>query len=413
MEKNESGTWRLSHIEVKGFKSIGEPGAKIELGAVNVFLGANGAGKSNLISLFSFLGAILEEKLQNYVGKAGGANMLLHYGAKKTRSIDIIIGLEFKEANTYLIECNFLLGVTAVESLFIEIEDIRIKYPNNKIVGIPGKFVEGGSKETTWFNRAASLIESANSLDETDLPENFPKEGFKNRNEAAYRLIRSTLFQLHHIEIFQFHDTSANSKLRSNGYVEDNQVLHNDGGNLAAFLYGLQTRSETRKYYNRIIRHIQQVMPEFGDFDLQPSVLNRDYIRLNWKEDGNEYLFGPHQLSDGTLRFMALATLLLQPSDSIPPVILLDEPEIGLHPAAITLLAGMVRMASRHAQVILATQSTRLVDEFKAEEVVIVERDPVSKSSLFKRLDPEALNEWLEQYSLSELWEKNVLGGRP
>lgn len=176
----------------------------------------------------------------------------------------------------------------------------------------------------------------------------------------------------------------------------------------------LKEHDPYKKYYARIIRHIQKVMPQFGDFDLKSIPGAENYVRLNWKDaSGSDYLFDPHQLSDGSLRFIALATLLLQPPDLLPRFIALDEPELGLHPAAIIELSGMVKIASQHAQVLLATQSARLVDEFEPEDVLIVERDPATQASVFKKLDAERLQDWLMNYSLSELWEKNVLGGQP
>jgi predicted ATPase len=155
-------------------------------------------------------------------------------------------------------------------------------------------------------------------------------------------------------------------------------------------------------------------MPQFGDFDLFPSQRNPNYITLNWRDKSNpQHLFGPHQISDGSLRFMCLATLLLQPPSLLPNVIVLDEPELGLHPSAITYFAGMVKAASQHAQIIIATQSPKLVDEFGLEHIVIVERNPLTNSSVFTRKNPDELQGWLEDYSLSELWEKNVIGGQP
>lgn len=216
------------------------------------------------------------------------------------------------------------------------------------------------------------------------------------------------------IGIYQFHDTSESSRVRSRIYVDDAKSLHRDGGNLAAFLKMLREHKSWNRYYERIVQHIQSVMPQFKDFDLTPLPLAADYVRLNWRDNSDTgYLFDSHQLSDGTLRFMALATLLLQPPQLLPSLIILDEPELGLHPDAICELAGMIRMASQHAQILLATQSTRLVDEFDIEKIVIVEWNAVEKSTVFPPLKPEELHAWLDRYSLSQLWEKNVLGGQP
>ena len=216
------------------------------------------------------------------------------------------------------------------------------------------------------------------------------------------------------IRTYQFHDTSDSSKIKDRGYVDDAKYLRSDAGNLAAFLKMLSDHKKYSKYYDRIIRHIRRVMPQFNDFDLKPLPGNENYIRLNWTDNtGENYLFDPGQISDGSLRFMALATLLLQPPELLPKFIVLDEPELGLHPAAIAELAGIVRAAAQKTQVLLATQSTRLVDEFCPEDLVVVERDEESNSSVFKKLSSEQLTDWLDRYSLSELWEKNVLGGQP
>lgn len=175
----------------------------------------------------------------------------------------------------------------------------------------------------------------------------------------------------------------------------------------------MRLRSDGKRYYDRIVRHVRQVIPQFEDFDLEPLSENEEYVRLNWREKGSDFLFGPHQLSDGSLRFIALAALFMQPPDSRPKIIVVDEPELGLHPAALSELAGMVKAAGSTTQVILATQSCRLIDEFSADQVLIVERRQHPAGSVFRRLDDDALAEWLARYSLSELWEKNVFGGRP
>jgi predicted ATPase len=235
--------------------------------------------------------------------------------------------------------------------------------------------------------------------------------GIKNDDHETSRVLFSLLSG---IRAYQFHDTSDTARIKDRCYVDDAGHLRHDAGNLAAFLKMLKGYASYEKYYNRIVRHIQRVMPQFGDFDLELIPGSGEYVRLNWRDSFNgDYLFDPHQISDGSLRFMALAALLLQPPDLLPKFIVLDEPELGLHPAAISELAGMVKIAAQHTQVLLATQSTRLVDEFDLENLVIVERDPEKHCSVFKKLQAEQLEDWLARYSLSELWEKNVLGGQP
>jgi len=210
---------------------------------------------------------------------------------------------------------------------------------------------------------------------------------------------------------YQFHDTSHQANVRRSRYIEDASYLRDDAGNLAPYLYALRdTRPDS---YRRIVDTVRLVFPPFDDFSLAPSATNSREIILNWHEKGRaDYLFGPHQLSDGSLRFMALATLLLQPPDRLPSVIILDEPELGLHPYAISVLAAMVRSVAKRAQVVMATQSSRLVDEFEPDDIVVLEsRGP--EGTECRRPDPDELAVWLEEYSLGELWEKNHFGGRP
>ena len=371
---------KLKEIHLKGYKSIDrEPGQTIPLGDITVLLGANGSGKSNLVSFFKLLNYMTTGALQQYVGKQG-ISRLLFYGPKHTESISFRLDFESESArDTYEVKLSHGLP----DRLYISGEKItyhRLSHPSKQAQEY---FLEAGGSES----------------------------GLRTDTRKTSKVLHGLLSG---IRTYQFHDTSDTAKIKDRGYVDDARYLRGDAGNLAAFLKMLKGHEEYRKYYARIIRRIQRVMPQFGDFELEPIPGNNDYVRLNWKDNtGSDYLFDPDQISDGSLRFMALATLLLQPPELLPKFIVLDEPELGLHPAAIAELAGLVRSAAQKTQVLLATQSTRLVDEFSPEELVVVERDDGMRSSVFKKLDPVLLKEWLERYCLSELWEKNVLGGQP
>lgn len=209
--------------------------------------------------------------------------------------------------------------------------------------------------------------------------------------------------------VYHFHDTSNEANVKKHAYIHDNHYLRHDAGNLAAFLYRMSQTDNA--YYRRIINTIQSVAPFFKDFVLLPNYSNPNNIILNWKDQGSQpdVLFGPHQLSDGTIRLMSLITLLLQPH--LPELIVIDEPELGLHPYAISVLAGLFKSVSKQTQIIISTQSVTLLDYMEADDVIVVDRE--KEQSCFRRLSNEGLTEWLEQYSLGELWEKNVIGGRP
>jgi len=211
------------------------------------------------------------------------------------------------------------------------------------------------------------------------------------------------------IQVFHFEDTSETAAIRRRGYIEDNRQLRNDAGNLAAFLYGL--RQSQRPYYLRIVSAVQQVAPFFEDFDLSPLKTDASSILLNWRDRDSTQLFGPHQLSDGTLRTMALVALLAQPESELPSVIVIDEPEIGLHPYALEIVAALLKSASVHCTVALATQSVGLVNHFAPEDIVTVTREKAQ--SKFERQNSESLADWLEDYAIGEIWERNLIGGTP
>jgi len=209
--------------------------------------------------------------------------------------------------------------------------------------------------------------------------------------------------------LYHMHDTSISSPMRKTAKVDDNQFLRSDGSNLAAFLYYLQEKDSTS--YNLIRRTIQRVTPFFDDFRLAPSRLKPDDIKLEWRHKNSDQYFDSSSFSDGTLRFIALTTLFLQPRNYLPSVILVDEPELGLHPYAIEMLASLIRQASQTTQVIVSTQSSLLLDHFDPADVLVANR--VDGGTHIERLELEQLRDWLTDYSLGQLWEKNEFAGRP
>lgn len=375
--------FKLKSIELSGFKSIDNVGERIDFNDITIFLGANGSGKSNLLSFFSLLKSLVEGELQLHIAAHGTTNSILYYGSDQTTSINAhLIYQNTQERLQYKFKLDYAVGdklIIAEEQVFDKEQSAFINLPNKN------------NFQESYFNKLLHTYKEQEKITEADW---------------------KVYLELATLEIYQFHDTSSNAKIRQNTFIHSNERLLSDGSNLSAFLYHLKFNHYS--YYERILRYVRQMMPQFGDFELEPLQLNDKYNALNWRERGSDYLFGAHQISDGTLRFMALATLLLQPpTESLPSIIIIDEPELGLHPSAIALLSGMIKTASKHCQIILATQSPRLVDEFLADNIVIVERNEERKSTIFKKQNEVDLQMWLERYSLSELWEKNVMGGQP
>jgi predicted ATPase len=362
----------LSRIEITGYKSIRE--LDLELRPLNILIGANGSGKSNFISAFKLLNHIVERRLQFFVAQAGGADNLLYFGAQTT---DVIkIKLEFG-ANGY--ECT--LAPTPKEHLFFAEERCWFhnpKYPDPYIIHLVGVQGETGLDEEAQRhpNRTANYVQDA----------------------------------LKNWKVYHFHDTSDTAKVKKTVNINDNAALRADASNLAAFLYLLQERHPD--HYRRIVGTVRLVAPFFDDFILRPNPLNPDTIQLEWREKGSDAYFNANMLSDGTLRFICLTTLLLQPEELLPATILIDEPELGLHPYAIAVLAAMLRsIATVKRKVIASTQSVTFMNEFGYEDLVVSDR--LGGQSTFRRPTYEGLKDWLDEYTLGELWEKNVLGGRP
>jgi predicted ATPase len=262
------------------------------------------------------------------------------------------------------------------------------------------------AEEVVWYHDKAKYrnplrIDLGSGHKETRLHE-------ESQSRPEKRTIADhALWTMRSWKIYHFHDTSASAKVKLTGDIDDNQLLRADASNLAAFLYWMQEQQPA--HYDRIVKHIRLVAPFFDNLVLRPSRRNPDKIRLEWKERNSDTYFNANMLSDGTLRFMCLATLLLQPD--LPSIILLDEPELGLHPYAINQLAGLLRSASTQTQVIVSTQSVPLINQFEPENLIVVDRK--DEQSVFRRLIAEEVDEWMTEYSLGELWEKNVLGGRP
>jgi predicted ATPase len=370
----------LTKIRLSGWKSIRE--VELPIGPLNVLIGANGSGKSNFISYFKFLNEMSEGRLQEHIARVGGADSLLYYGAKQTPIIEAELHFTALSDNkTYYQR----LAHTANDTLIFVDEKVSLDLPpmTDAALNVKGSNVTG--------QRESILLAS---------------KWFKDRKELQIlsRLIKSC-------RLYHFHDTSAESPLRLPGFIEENTHIRSDARNLAAVLYRFQQVLELRPVYDRIVSTVAQINPRFGNFVLEPRALNPSQILLNWREKGRDYLFGPHQLSDGTLRVMALATLLLQPENELPSVMVIDEPELGLHPYAIGVLAALLRKVSHHSQVIVSTQSAELLNHFEPDEVIVVNRK--GEESEFRRLSASELDAWLDDYTLGELWEKNVLGGGP
>jgi predicted ATPase len=364
----------LKRLTIKNFKSIREQ--TLWLGRLNVFIGGNGAGKSNLIGAFRFLREIVNQNLADYSG-IKGADTLLYFGRKRSPEMGFYLYFdEGDDGNAYAVT----LKPTDDDRLMIADE---IAY------------YDLGDISTARPISASSKLPISSSSKESKL------------KKATHPIAQQAMSDLDSYQVYHFHDTSDTAAVKGAANVEDNRVLRPQAENLAAFLYWMKQKQPD--HFANIQDTLRQIAPFFEEFLLAPSKLNERRILLEWKERGSDAYFNASSLSDGTLRFLCLATLLLQPQ--LPRMVLLDEPELGLHPAAITLLADLLSSAATRTQVIVATQSVTLVNQFEPDAVWAVDRQ--DNQSVFRHLNQADMTTWLDDYGLGELWEKNVLGARP
>lgn len=369
------GKSKLTQLTIRGYRSISfDHPVSLALGDVNILLGANGAGKSNIVSFFRMLEFMMSGSLQMYIAKSGTNQEFLHYGPKKTPTLSASI--RFDSARSYDIYTFNLTGAVG-DRLIISSEEIE------------------------WADKQATAKPFTLQLD-TDFKETALRTSEDKSCQVVWRF-------LSYCKVYQFSDSSLTSPMRQASKVESAHYLQSEANNLASFLFYL--KNNYTESYQRIVSYVRGVVPQFRDFYLEPE---GSHVSLKWVDTSlNDYVLSADQFSDGSIRFISLATLLLQPEKTMPSVIIIDEPELGLHPYAIDQLTEMIKDASLHAQVIVATQSPSLVNGFSLDDVFIVERDEEHQCSSVKKLRGDDYKEWLQEYTFSELWDKNVIGGRP
>ncbi len=348
----------MNKIRIQGYKSIKD--LSLDLRPINILIGANGSGKSNFLSFFDFLKQVYNCNLTEFVALKG-IDTFLHKGDKITTEIST--HLYFKGTNGY---------------------SFTVKKGNSGFI-----FTDEGM----WYDNPndSNPLQIASFGSESSLR-------YQTAPRAEY--IRKYLDQLSR---YHFHDTGENSPFNKESNISnDIFTLYEKGSNLAAFVYNI--REENPVVYNLIVKTIQSIAPYFLDFFFR---LERNgNVKLRWQSKHSSSVYGVNDFSDGTIRFIALTVLFLQPN--LPETIIIDEPELGLHPTAITKLSGLIKLAAaKKCQVILATQSTDLISHFEAEDIITV--DQINGESNFKRLDSESLKDWLDDYTIDDLWKRNII----
>lgn len=361
----------LEVISLSGYKSIRELKSFRLKNGLNVLIGANGSGKTNFIRFFELLGHLMDappkgnKGLQNYVSARGRADAFLFRGMKVTPEMQA--HLKFG-----LNEYKFALKAADDRSLFFAQESAPFKGPRFG----PIENDQGSGHKESGVARS--------------------------HGTASLQWVFDTIRDW---RVYHFHDTSPSAPVMGLCNIVDNDALHNNAANLAAFL--MRMAQSHPAHYSQVEETVRQVAPFFGAFVLKEVSLGQ--TQLLWKDRYSDLTYYPHQLSDGTLRYICLSTLLLQPNP--PATMVIDEPELGLHPYAIKLLASLFHEAGQRGQLIVSTQASLLLDELTPEQVIVVNHH--DGESVFERLSSSKLEAWLKEYTLGQLWEKNELGGLP
>lgn len=382
---------KLNSITIQGYKSISNL-PQFKLRGLNVLIGINGAGKSNFLGFFNFFASLVNGNLVDFVSDRGGANALLYRGVKNTPQIKIELHFEKTTKN--------FTETVSYHANFVCTDDDKLRFANEKV--------------------------------ESDTPSPLGRGHFETKLSKSKQTEQAILSFAEGLKTYHFCDTSISSPMRRLGQHIAQEIisldstsadivfntqypsLNKNAANLASYIVWIRQKHPV--VYQKIISDIRQIAPFFDDFIIEmgtDSTVPQQAI-LKWIEKSDQnYRYNQHLLSDGMLRFIGLMTLLNQPMELLPNLIMIDEPELGLHPVAISLVASKLQKVAQHKQVIVATQSVELIDELNPEDIIVVERNDQYRTSTFKRCDSIELKNWLEDYSLGTLWRKNVLGGRP
>lgn len=361
----------IERIVIQNYKSIRD--ARIDLKEINILIGENGAGKSNFISFFELVKALFDQRLSSYMLTNGGINAQLYQGLKHS---------------------GFISGIIDYDNTHAFVFELKPRQGEKAYISYTGNLINTTSERSKIYHRWDKNI--------------WDKDAEESKiSDDAYAGSKYLKKLLESFIVYHFHDTGKTSPMRQSCAIDDNAFLRYDASNLPAVLYRLKETDQ--KAFTLIENTIRSIAPYFKRFKLAPMSIDPTKIKLEWEENASDMYLDAFSLSDGTLRFIALSTLLLQ--TRLPETIIIDEPELGLHPAAMTKLGALIKMASKRTQIILATQSLELINNFSIDDLIIVGRD--GNQSTFNRLKESDFNLWLESYSPGELWEKNVLGARP
>jgi len=399
----------IKNIRLKNYRSLIE--LDLSLSPLNVLIGSNGSGKSNFLSLFNLLKHAADGKFQDYIDdEIGGFNHLQHFNAPRTEiGQRVFIGLTIERLQTLnnirvaegfrtgMGEFTIEIGGRIGQGYIIKSEEItRPPYPNQ-------------TNSFRLLRAESGRVRNLSALPSlTSEPETEPFQ-LDSETELALSVLRDprypTLNEIRR-EIVDWQmlrgfgsDALANMRRPQELRVPRMMRLDDKASNLVSILYQLGNRQEYSNHNRQLNEALKAAFDDFDRLDIPMTEGNS--AMLHYRSNELDQPVPAHLMSDGQLRFIGLATTLLQPEP--PSLLAIDEPEVGLHPKLLHILAELIQYAAQRTQLVISTHSTVLLSKLAPENILVTTRD--GGQTFIRRLDSERLKKWLNRYTLGELWE--------
>lgn len=383
---------KLTQLIIQNYRSLAD--CTLPLRDLAVIIGPNGAGKTALLEVFQLLKRGSQQELAKFLETQGGFHAVLNHREGDSISIELSIDAESEESDSPIHYQFELKG----RPLGYTIASERLEWQTDRNASAPFRYIDAGHGEVRYADPASP--ESTTPVWGYDPLELALAQAPQVNGEVD--ALRRTLSQT---ELYGALDVSPRGIIRLPQSLTPTTLPGPNGDNLFSALYNL--RASHRDVYDRIIDLLHQ---GFADFDgVEFPVVGAGQVTLAWYERGDSQPFYPNQLSEGTLRFLWISTLLLSPE--LPGRLLLDEPEISLHPELLKLLAALLQDASARSAIVVATHSPDLIRWLEPEEVLVADKE--DGATRFTWADQMNLDEWLDEYTLRDLWLMGNLGGRP
>lgn len=389
---------KLSHLHVTGFRSFLDQ--EIELRNLNVLIGSNGSGKSSLLDLFEILSRAGQQQLNNAIAERGGIDAVLTWD----KPTALFVLMRFAPTGFFIEETHgvdFELLATKQGIGYRIVREIVTKLPALRVL----EMTDGRGTAQNMLTGGSGLQSPPNGGELTLA---------QIRDAQSYPTPDKVRRYLSNIAVYRGFDTYTGAPIRDAAFIGTQYAdlpptrLMDGGDNLTSVLYLMKNDPKYQDAFEEYESALRRAFPAFQELRFPPAGGQGKTI-LSWKVSTTKRLVEASVLSDGMLRFMCLLAALYDPEP--PSLLCIDEPEAGLHPQLLRLLASVIRGASERIQIIITTHSADLLSYLKTPEAVMVVESKNGISEL-QRLDEERLKGWLEEYTLGELWEQGELGGR-